>query len=131
MQLDLLGAGFAQKHNLHASDLRALIGVLDNERAGGSSTPGWLADHLRLNSASITALVDRLESAGYVRRGRDTADRRRIILEVTPEARDLGLAFFGPLISRAVSAVETFSPDQVETIRQFLIKMTDAVTVSD
>ncbi len=47
VQLDLLGAEFAQKHALHPTDLRALIGLLDRERAGEIATPGWLAEHLR------------------------------------------------------------------------------------
>ncbi|NLE82404.1 MAG: winged helix-turn-helix transcriptional regulator [Rhodococcus sp.] len=127
VQLDLLGSRFAQRHDLHATDLRALIGLLDNERAGTPSTPGWLAGHLHLNAASVTALLDRMTEAGYVQRDRDTRDRRRVILTVTPEAKELGLEFFGPLISQAVSAIDTFSPDQIETISEFLVTMTDAV----
>jgi hypothetical protein len=38
---------------------------------GHTATPTWLAARLRLNSASVTALVDRLErmatSSGHVR----------------------------------------------------------------
>ncbi|OWY83813.1 MarR family transcriptional regulator [Rhodococcus sp. BUPNP1] len=127
VQLDLLGAEFAQKHALHPTDLRALIGLLDRERAGEIATPGWLAEHLRLNTASVTALVDRLERAGHVRRDRDSDDRRRVILHVTPAAEKLGWDFFGPLFTRASTALESFSEPQLEVVREFLGSMTVAV----
>lgn len=37
----------------------------------------------------ITGLIDRLESAGLVKRRRCTADRRKIYVEITPAALDL------------------------------------------
>jgi len=42
----------------------------------GQLTPGQLAQATGLTTASITGVADRLEAAGYVRRERDTADRR-------------------------------------------------------
>jgi hypothetical protein len=48
---------------LHSTDVRALIHLLDAARAGRNATPGWLGSQLGLNSASVTALVDRLEDA--------------------------------------------------------------------
>ncbi|MEU5841726.1 MarR family transcriptional regulator [Rhodococcus sp. NPDC047139] len=127
LQLDLLGAEFAQEHGLHPTDLRALIGLLDRERAGELATPGWLAEHLRLNTASVTALVDRLEKAGHVQRDRDSKDRRRVILRVTPAAEKLGWDFFGPLIAQASDALETFSAARLDAVRDFLVAMTAAV----
>src|SRR3954449_4939457 len=45
-------------------------------------TAGELADKAILTSAAITAAVDRLERKGYVKRVRDTKDRRRVFVEV-------------------------------------------------
>lgn len=45
---------------------------------------------LPLASASVTALVDRLERLDLVRRERDTEDRRRGLLTVSDRAHDLG-----------------------------------------
>jgi DNA-binding MarR family transcriptional regulator len=42
--------------------------------------------------AVMTAALDRLEGRGYVRRVRDTADRRRILVEVTEEIRQAACA---------------------------------------
>ena len=62
VELDLVGAEFAQRNSLHPTDLRALICLLDAARAHTLATPGWLGRQLGLNSAGTTALVDRLES---------------------------------------------------------------------
>lgn len=98
VQLDLFGAEFAQSHGLHATDVRALIALLDAARAGHQATPGWLGQQLGLNSASVTALIDRMEKSGLVTRERDGRDRRRVIVEVSDTAKTLGWSFFGPLI---------------------------------
>src|SRR5947209_4358344 len=44
----------------------------------GAMSPGELGRALGLASASTTALIDRLEQAGYARRERDTLDRRKV-----------------------------------------------------
>lgn len=51
----------------------------------GPLTAGRLAELTGLTSGAITGVVDRLERAGYVRRERDAADRRRVIVHLVPE----------------------------------------------
>ncbi|NKS31551.1 MarR family transcriptional regulator [Rhodococcus hoagii] len=126
VELNLLGAEFANRNGLHTTDLRALICLLDAARSGTPSTPGRLGGQLSLSSASTTALIDRLETAGLLERGRDTADRRRVLVTVTPKAEELGWSFFGPLIGRAVGAIETFSHEERETVSAFLTRMREA-----
>ncbi|MGM9386642.1 MarR family winged helix-turn-helix transcriptional regulator [Streptomyces antibioticus] len=120
VEFDLLGAEFAARHGLHPTDVRALIHLLDAARAGTRATPGRLGEQLRLNSAGTTALVDRLERLGLVQRTRDTADRRRVLLNVTEKATELGWAFFGPVIGEVVTAAESFEEGELETVRRFL-----------
>src|ERR1051326_8749948 len=79
VELNLMAAEFAGANGLHVTDLRALIELLDAERDGVVAAPGWLGERLRLGSPSATALVDRLERLGHVRRTRDEADRRRVL----------------------------------------------------
>lgn len=128
VELNLLAAEFAARNDLHTTDLRALICLLDAARAGVPSTPGWLGGQLGVSSASTTALIDRLAAAGLLERQRDTTDRRRVLVTVTPRAEELGWSFFGPLIARVVTTVETFSPDEQQTISTFLDRMQEAAT---
>ena len=127
VELNLVAAEFAGANGLHVTDLRALIELLDAEREGLLATPGWLGERLGLGSASATALVDRLERLGHVQRTRDDADRRRVLLTVTPSAKALGWAFFGPLMRRIVDATATLDDAQLATLRDFLSAVTDAV----
>ncbi|MEU6532242.1 MarR family transcriptional regulator [Streptomyces sp. NPDC046928] len=120
VEFDLLGAEFAARRGLHPTDVRALIHLLDAARADVRATPGRLGEQLRLNSAGTTALVDRLERLGLVRRSRDTADRRRVLLEVEDKARQLGWDFFGPLIDEVVAAAEGLDEGELEAVRRFL-----------
>ncbi|MFD7685215.1 MarR family winged helix-turn-helix transcriptional regulator [Streptomyces sp. NPDC059781] len=126
VEFDLLGAEFAARHGLHPTDVRALIHLLDAARAGTRATPGRLGEQLRLNSSGTTALVDRLERLGWVRRSRDTADRRRVLLEVEEEAAQLGWAFFGPVIGEVVTAAEGFEEGELETVRRFLASVLES-----
>ncbi|MCL4122381.1 UNVERIFIED_CONTAM: hypothetical protein GTU68_019850, partial [Idotea baltica] len=43
-------------------------------------TPGQLVQATGLTSGAITGVVDRIERAGYIKRERDTNDRRRVFL---------------------------------------------------
>jgi DNA-binding MarR family transcriptional regulator len=123
VELDLFGAEFAGRHGLHPTDVRALIHLLDAGRAGITPTPGWLGRQLGMNSAAVTALVDRLVRLGHVRREPDTRDRRRVLLVVEDRAMDLGWSFFGGLIREMVSAMEPFDEAELTTIRRFLASM--------
>jgi DNA-binding MarR family transcriptional regulator len=127
LRLNLVGAEFAADHHLHTTDLRAIIELLDAERMGHTATPTWLAGRLRLNSASVTALVDRLERMGHVQRARAAADRRRVQLTVTDNARRLGETFFGPLIGRIVAIMDSFDAPERDAITRFLAAVAAAV----
>lgn len=52
----------------------------------GPLTAGEIAQRTGLTrGGAVTTMIDRLEAAGYVRRERDTADRRRVLVQVVPE----------------------------------------------
>lgn len=127
VELDLLSTGFARSHHLHPTDVRALVNLLDAERAGEVATPGRLGRRMGLNSPATTALVDRLEQAGHIRRERDTSDRRRVRLVVSHDARALGWSFFGPVITEMLAATESFDAAELAVVQRFLESMNAAV----
>src|SRR5271154_1800305 len=51
----------------------------------GASTAGELAQRSALTTGAITAVLDRLEKAGYVLREADPTDRRRVIVHPVHE----------------------------------------------
>lgn len=48
-------------------------------------TAGRLAELTGLTTGAITGVIDRLEKAGFVRRERDEADRRKVFIMIVPE----------------------------------------------
>lgn len=57
--------------------------------ADGPLTVGEIGERLRLDSGTLTPVLKRLESAGHVARRRDSADERRVLVEVTPAGAQL------------------------------------------
>jgi DNA-binding MarR family transcriptional regulator len=53
------------------------------------SSPGYLAKRAELTTGAMTNRLDGLETAGLVRRLPDPDDRRAVIVELTPEGREL------------------------------------------
>ncbi len=73
----------------------------------GPLTAGELAGMTGLTTGAITAVIDRLERAGFARREDDPRDRRRVIVQVVPKrCRDIERLFepfaatFGELSAR-------------------------------
>lgn len=120
VELGLHSARFANQNGMHPTDVRALIALMDAARAGDEMTTGRLGAGLGLNSAGTTALVDRLERAGHVRRMRGERDRRKVVVEVDETAVELGRSFFGPLIERSVELLRGYDERELAAIRSFL-----------
>lgn len=118
-----IGHEFAGLHGLNATDLHALIAVMDAELVGEPITPGRLGERLNLSSGSVTALIDRLERAGHIRRDRDTADRRKVLLRYADQGAELARSFFAPLGRRTDQVMARFSDGELETVHRFMAEM--------
>jgi DNA-binding MarR family transcriptional regulator len=51
--------------------------------AGRPAQPGQLADELQMTSSNVAAALREVQAAGLVRRRRDAADARRVLVELT------------------------------------------------
>lgn len=77
---------------LNITDHKCLDILIDR----GPLTAGQMAEITHLTSGAVTGVIDRLEKAGYVQRGYDQNDRRKVIIHpVLPKAEQE----FGPLFS--------------------------------
>ena len=56
---------------------------------GDGITVSQLGERVALDSGTLTPLLKRLEASDLVRRLRDTADERRVLLQLTPAGRAL------------------------------------------
>ena len=100
---------------VNRTDLRCLDWL-----SSGPITIGRLADVTGLSSAAATSLVDRLERKGYVRRVRDGADRRRILVELTEAALARVGEVYGPIVSDGVALLAGYDEREQRLVRDFL-----------
>lgn len=102
----------ARSAGLNGSDLQAVGLLLSN----GPATPGELAASVGLTSGgAITAMIDRLEAAGYVTRTRDLADRRRVLVSAIPEAVMARVGHvYGRVADRWTAYLDTLTDEQID-----------------
>jgi len=92
------------------------LDILDQE---GPMTAGRLAERARLSPGAMTALLDRLERRGLARRTRDTKDRRRVLVEVTPQLRQMAAELYGTP-EEGADALAAYTDEQLEFLISFL-----------
>jgi DNA-binding MarR family transcriptional regulator len=112
---DMLDHAIADFVGLDRTAYRSLD-ILDRE---GPMTAGRLAERARLSPGAMTALLDRLEEKGFARRTRDTEDRRRVLVEVTPELRKRAAQLYGTP-QEGADALEAYTDEQLEFLIDFL-----------
>lgn len=100
---------------------------LDLLGLGGPTTPGRLAAHTGLTTGATTAVIDRLERAGFARRLRSTEDRRSVLVEALPERLRQIEALYQPLAAAVARLNEDYGDRQLAVIVDYLSR---AVTLA-
>jgi DNA-binding MarR family transcriptional regulator len=106
----------ADRLGINRTDLNCLDVI---ERHGGV-TAGELATEAGLTTGAVTAVLDRLESKGYVRRIRDSEDRRKVRIEATPEFTAEAAKVWGPLITEWAEIMRRPTVEQLEAMIEFM-----------
>lgn len=113
----------ARTGGLNSTDLQA-VGLLMSQ---GPATPGELAERTGLSAGgAITAVIDRLEKAGYVSRQRDRADRRRVIVtaDVDKVLQQVG-PVYGRVGARWAAYLETLTDEQIELANELFTRASE------
>lgn len=105
----------ADRFGLHMTDLE----VLDLIFLKGEASAGDLVEATGLSSGSVTALIDRLVKAGYVDRGEDPDDRRRVIVRVRHEAIEPIKATYMSMQKRMFELWSAYDARDLEVIIDF------------
>lgn len=121
---NLMGQAASDRVGINATDLNCL-NILS---FSGSLTAGELARATGLTTASITGVVDRLESAGFVRRERDPADRRRVVVSIVIEKALAQVAtIFAPMVADMQELASRYSDDELRLIVEFYGQMEQVI----
>jgi DNA-binding MarR family transcriptional regulator len=94
--------------------------TLSSLRVPGAMSQQDLCISMHLDPNNCVLLLNDMEAAGHVRRTRDPADRRRHIVEITPEGRRALARADEALNGVEDQVLGPLSPDERETLRTLL-----------
>lgn len=99
--------------------------VLTNLMLGGETprSPGDLASTLMVTTGAMTNVLDRLEEAGLIRRVRNPADRRSVIVEATDAGVALWYAAVNELGEQEASVVSALTASEQKQLNALLRKL--------
>lgn len=103
--------------------------VLNTLRRRGDAhgtNPKALAASALITSGAMTARLDRLETAGLIERGPDPADRRAILIRLTPAGRERATRALDAVLAADRHFLEPLSPDDhravAATLKRLLLR---------
>ncbi|KAA6451889.1 MarR family winged helix-turn-helix transcriptional regulator [Bacillus swezeyi] len=105
-----------EKIGLNGTDHKCLE-IISRE---GKITAGELAEKSALTTGAITGVIDRLEKAGYVRRSRDSADRRRLLIELIPENMEEIYTLFEDLAQESAMFLSQYTDQELHIITRYI-----------
>ena len=96
----------------------------------GAITAGELAKRTGLSTGSVTALIDRLEKANFVKRELGTKDRRKVnIVPIYDERKDVQ-TLYEPLNESMLALIQSYDETARAQIIDFLSKASDVLEES-
>ena len=114
----LMSHAVAGRVGLTTTDLECL----DLVGLRGSASAGELAKGTGLSTGATTALIDRLERAGYVRREADPKDRRRVVVRLDEETIAPIAALYAPIANRSMAVWKRFTDEELAIVERFLVE---------
>lgn len=115
---DAMDEAAVEAMGINRTDGRCLD-ILDIRNA--PMTAGELATAAGLSPGAVTTVIDRLERAGYARRVTDPADRRRVMIELTPLTRQRTEELYTPLGVAGAEALKGYTDAELALMRDFLV----------
>ena len=125
-EVDGLDQRAAARFGISRTDLH----LIDRLRSNGPQTPSLLARSVGLTSGGLSIALERLERLGYIRRSQHPNDRRSVIVEATDAIIPLESEVFGPLIKRTTALLDTYTDQELATIRHYLEHAATAISQS-
>src|SRR5215204_5266465 len=115
-------AATAKRMSLEASELAALEHLQD----AGPMPQKRLGERLSISPGAVTAMIDRLESRGYVERTPNPEDRRSALVVITKAGLEESLRHLWPYIEDMKGVEEGFSEEERAVVARFLSAATQA-----
>lgn len=105
----------ATRLGLNLTDLRCLGIVLDADAV----SPSDLATAVGLSRGAMTTALDRLETAGLIRRVKHQPDRRSVRIEATAKARRAVETIWAPIRTEGLSLLDGYTDHELAVLVRF------------
>jgi DNA-binding MarR family transcriptional regulator len=102
-----------------------VLGVL---RDHGAMSPSELGERLIVTRATVTGLLDSLERRGFVRRSTNPADRRSLLVEITPDGLAVVQALRTLIHRHEQGWMRSFTEAELDAYIATLHRIQDSVT---
>lgn len=120
--------------NMQVIATRAGINMVDMQCLSlltleGPSTPSHIAATMAIGKGgAVTAMIDRLEKAGYLRRTRDPHDRRKVLVEAILDGPPFQRLFelFQPAAAAFTDVLAGYTDEQIELLVDYTERGNDA-----
>lgn len=120
MRSVLFQQNMAQKIGVSHTDLKSA--EILNET--GPITAGKLSKITGLSTGSVTALINRLEKSGYVKRERDQLDGRKVMIMPIPERQEQIKSHYQSLSMATKELCSAYNEQELILINQFVEEIT-------
>lgn len=117
----LISQAVSERFGLNSSDLECL----DLALLSGGATAGEFAKVTGLTTGAITGVIDRLERVGYVRRERDSTDRRKVVVRARPGMTRRIAPLYDSLQREMTALWSRYSDEQLALILDFVTRSCD------
>lgn len=116
-----------QRLRLRSTEALALQQLVNADSELRTVNPTQLAGMLRLTTAGITKLVDRLVGAGRAERRPNPIDRRGVVIVPTDTARaDLAQAY-GHIHGPVIDVIDALTDDEAAAVERFAQRLSAAL----
>lgn len=125
-----LSAASRRYMKLNETDMRALHYLIVCANRDITATPGGIAHHLDISTASTTKLLDRLEKGGHITRAPHPTDRRALAIAITADTRRAAMETVGRQQAKRFYAAARLSPAERDVVIRFLEDMTAEISLT-
>ncbi|HEY4576799.1 MAG TPA: MarR family transcriptional regulator [Yaniella sp.] len=116
---------------LGQTDMKALHFLVVARNTDTITTPGAIAQHLEISTASTTKLLDRLEAGGHIVRSPHPSDRRALAITITDESYEAAVETVGRQHAKRFHAAARLTSSERDVVIQFLKDMTNELRISE
>ena len=123
-KVEAIVAGVARRHGLSHAALNALAVIEGN---GEPLPAGEISSRMHITSGTMTSVLDTLERKQYVKRLLDVTDRRRVLVDVTPDGQALLDEMLPEVQQAATIVMGALSDDALASLRSTLAAVDESL----